>query len=78
MVTNQAISLRRMLGAAMKRNPWKAIIVPVGLHSRSLMERLRMVAAAYDDQFCAEEAARPKRWGRLKGTTRTGSDPVAA
>ena len=78
MVTNQASSVGRMLGAAMKRNPWTAIIVPVGLHSRSLMERLRMVAAAYDDQFSTEEAARPKRWGRLKGKIRTGSDPVAA
>jgi len=63
----------------MKRDhPRQPIIVPVGMHSRSLMERLRLVAAAYDDPFSAEGVARPKQRGGLKAKMHGGSGSVAA
>jgi hypothetical protein len=62
----------------MNSNPRKAaIIVPVGLHSRSLIERLRLVAAAYDDPFDSEEIARSNERGGLEAKTHRGSSMVA-
>ena len=62
----------------MKARTRKANKGPTWSHSSSLVERLRIVAVMFDDQFSTEVASRPKARRKSKSNGYAGSASDAA